>query len=433
MGHNRPSMMSAVAFGRAAFRAQTSPFIRAAQHVRNFNIHEFQSKILCDQHGVAIQKWRVGSTAQECQAGAAELAKEMKGDEIVIKAQVHAGGRGKGHFVENGYKGGVRFGTTPEEVAEATQNMLGNHLVTKQTSAEGALVSQVMVAESVDITSEKYVAFVMDRAVGGPACIASPQGGMDIEAVAEESPDALMVEPVDIKTGITNAQAVKIAKFCEFKPEMVAEAATMIERLYDMFVGLDATQVEINPMSETKEHGVITVDAKVNFDDNALFRQKEVYEMRDLTEEDPREVEADKWGLNYIGLDGNIACMVNGAGLAMATMDIIQLKGGMPANFLDVGGGAQENQVKEAFKILTADKQVKGILVNIFGGIMKCDIIAQGIVNAAKEVGVSVPLVVRLEGTNVELGKDIINNSGLPIITADDLDDAAQKAVKAIK
>jgi succinyl-CoA synthetase beta subunit len=396
--------------------------------VRFFNIHEYQGKILCDNYGVAVQKWRAASTPEEAKAGAVELGVK----EYVVKAQVHAGGRGKGTFIENGYKGGVQIKDTPDEVAEATSMMLGNHLVTKQTAAEGALVSQVMVAESVDITTEKYVAFVMDRAMGGPACIASPQGGMDIEAVAEETPDALMVEPVNIATGITKEQSTKIAEFCEFKPEFVAEAAVQIERLYDMFIGLDATQVEINPMSETKEHGVITVDAKVNFDDNALFRQQDVFAMRDTSEEDPREVEADKWGLNYIGLDGNIACMVNGAGLAMATMDIIQLYGGMPANFLDVGGGAQENQVKEAFKILTADAQVQGILVNIFGGIMKCDIIAQGIVNAAKEVGVDMPLIVRLEGTNVELGKKIINESGLTIITADDLDDAAQKAVAAI-
>lgn len=396
--------------------------------MRFFNIHEYQGKILCDNYGVAVQKWRAASTPEEAKAGAVELGVK----EYVVKAQVHAGGRGKGTFIENGYKGGVQIKDTPDEVAEATSMMLGNHLVTKQTAAEGALVSQVMVAESVDITTEKYVAFVMDRAMGGPACIASPQGGMDIEAVAEETPDALMVEPVNIATGITKEQSTKIAEFCEFKPEFVAEAAVQIERLYDMFIGLDATQVEINPMSETKEHGVITVDAKVNFDDNALFRQQDVFAMRDTSEEDPREVEADKWGLNYIGLDGNIACMVNGAGLAMATMDIIQLYGGMPANFLDVGGGAQENQVKEAFKILTADAQVQGILVNIFGGIMKCDIIAQGIVNAAKEVGVDMPLIVRLEGTNVELGKKIINESGLTIITADDLDDAAQKAVAAI-
>jgi len=326
----------------------------------------------------------------------------------------------------------VQFGNTPEEVEVAARNMLGKHLVTKQTPEGGALTSQVMIAESVDITTEKYVSFVMDRSVGGVAAMVSPQGGMDIEAVAEETPDALMVEPIDMATGITKDQASALAKFCEFKPEFQEQAADQIARLYDMFIGLDATQVEINPMAETKAHGVITVDAKVNFDDNALFRQKEVFAMRDTSEEDPREVEASKWGLNYIGLDGNIACMVNGAGLAMATMDIVQLYGGTPANFLDVGGGAQEDQVKEAFKILTADQRVKGILVNIFGGIMKCDIIAQGIVNAAKEVGVDMPLVVRLEGTNVELGKQIIQESGLTIITADDLDDAAQKAVKAI-
>jgi len=289
-----------------------------------------------------------------------------------------------------------------------------------------------MVAEAVDILSEKYVAFIMDRAMGGPACIASAQGGMDIEAVAEATPDAIMAEPVNIKTGITRDQSTKIARFCEFEEKNVDEAAGQIEKLYEMFIGLDATQVEINPMAETSKHGVITVDSKVNFDSNALYRQKEVFDMRDVSEEDPREVEADKWGLNYIGLDGNIACMVNGAGLAMATMDIVQLYGGKPANFLDVGGGAQEEQVKEAFKILTADPQVKGILVNIFGGIMKCDIIAQGIVNAAKDVGVELPLIVRLEGTNVELGKKIIDESGLTIINADNLDDAAQKAVKAI-
>jgi len=400
-----------------------------AAHVRNFNIHEYQGKILCDNYGVKVQKWRKAETPAEAMQGATEL--NVK--EYVVKAQVHAGGRGKGHFVENGYKGGVKIVKTPQEVADVSKFMFGNHLVTNQTAAEGALVSQLMIAESVDITSEKYVAFVMDRAMGGPACIVSAQGGMDIEAVAAKDPAAVLVEPIPIDVGLSTAQALKIARFAKFKPEMEAEAAEMITRLYKMFIGLDATQVEINPLAETKEHGVITVDAKVNFDDNALFRQKQVYDMRDLSEEDPREVEAGKWGLNYIGLDGNIACMVNGAGLAMATMDIIQLYGGKPANFLDVGGGAQENQVKEAFKILTADKQVKGILVNIFGGIMKCDVIATGIINAAKEVGVKIPLIVRLEGTNVELGKKLIKDSGLTIITADNLDDAAKKAVAAIK
>jgi succinyl-CoA synthetase beta subunit len=302
--------------------------------VRFFNIHEYQGKILCDKYGVAVQRWRKADTPEEAHQAGLDLAVP----EYVIKAQVHAGGRGKGHFIENpSGGGGVQFGTTPEECAAAAKNMLGYHLVTNQTGAEGNLTSQVMVAD-VDITSEKYVAFVMDRAMGGPACIVSAQGGMDIEAVAEKDPDALMVEPISMSTGITKEQATKLAEFAEFEAKFVPEAAVMIERLYDMFIGLDATQVEINPMAETKAHGVITVDAKVNFDDNALFRQKEVYEMRDLSEEDPREVEAGKWGLNYIGLDGNIACMVNGAGLAMATMDICHLYGGSPANFLDVGG-----------------------------------------------------------------------------------------------
>jgi len=431
--YNRPSMMSAVAFGRAAFRAQTSPFIRAAQHVRNFNIHEFQSKILCDQHGVAIQKWRVGSTAQECQAGAAELAKEMKGDEIVIKAQVHAGGRGKGHFVENGFKGGVQFTTSVDEVGGICDKMLGNHLVTNQTIPGGVPVRQIMVAESVDITSEKYLAFLMDRAHGGPAAVASRMGGMDIEAVAEENPEEIHVTPINIETGITDQQAVDIANQLEFTPDNVDEAATMIKNLYSLFIAKDAVQVELNPIAETKDHGVICVDAKLGFDENALYRQQEVVSYRDPTEEDPREVEADKVGLNYIGLDGNIACLVNGAGLAMATMDIIKLKGGEPANFLDVGGGATEEQVAAAFKLLTADPKCEAVLVNIFGGIMKCDVIAQGIVNAAKTVGVSVPLVVRLEGTNVELGKQIIAESGLAITPANDLDDAAVKAVAAIQ
>jgi len=419
--------------------ARTVPSRVAASHARFFNIHEYQGKILCDRYGVPVQKWRAANTPDEAFAGAESLAKEMTSGEFVIKAQVHAGGRGKGHFRENGDpaaqkgKGGVQFGTTPADVKAATAVMLNKHLITNQTTADGALVSQVMVAEAVDITSEKYVAFVMDRAMGGPCCIASAQGGMDIEAVAEKDPDAVMLEPVNMATGITSAQATKIAEFCKFEPAMVPQAADSITKLYDMFIGLDATQVEINPMAETNGHGVITVDAKVNFDDNALFRQQEVYAMRDTSEEDPREVEADKWGLNYIGLDGNIACMVNGAGLAMATMDIIQLYGGSPANFLDVGGGAQEQQVKEAFKILTKDPQVKGILVNIFGGIMQCDIIAQGIVNAARDTGLELPLIVRLEGTNVELGKKIIEESGLTIINADNLDDAAKKAVAAIQ
>jgi succinyl-CoA synthetase beta subunit len=425
-------MISAVS--RTALRSQSMPLMRAAamQQVRNFNIHEYQSKILCDQHGVRIQKWRVGETPEECAAGAAELRKEMKDKEIVIKAQVHAGGRGKGHFVENGYKGGVQFTENVDEVAGICEKMLGNHLVTNQTIPGGVPVRKIMVAESVDITSEKYLAFLMDRAQGGPAAVASRMGGMDLEAVAEDTPEALHVTPIDILEGITDAQATKIAKDLAFEAENVDEAKVMITNLYELFMATDAVQVELNPIAETAKHGVICVDAKLGFDDNALFRQKQVVDFRDPTEEDPREVEADKVGLNYIGLDGNIACLVNGAGLAMATMDIIKLKGGEPANFLDVGGGATEEQVAKAFELLTADPKCEAVLVNIFGGIMKCDVIAQGIVNAAKTVGVKVPLVVRLEGTNVEMGKKIIAESGLAITPAEDLNDAAAKAVAAI-
>merc|ERR1712086_618862 len=377
-----------LSLSRAAVRAQCSlKHAASVQQVRNFNIHEYQSKILCDQHGVTVQKWRCGSTPAECQAGAEELAKEMKGDEIVIKAQVHAGGRGKGHFIENGYKGGVQFTTKAGEVPGIVENMLGNHLWTNQTPEEGVLVRQVMVAESVDIT------------------------------------------PINISTGITKEQCDSIAKQLEFEPKFQEEAAVMINNLYNLFIATDAVQVELNPIAETKDHGVVCVDAKLGFDDNALYRQEQVVSFRDPTEEDPREVEADKAGLNYIGLDGNIACLVNGAGLAMATMDIIKLKGGDPANFLDVGGSATEEQVAEAFKILTADPKCEAILVNIFGGIMKCDVIAQGIVNAAKIVGLKVPLIVRLEGTNVDMGKKIISESGLAITPANDLDDAAIKAV----
>jgi len=419
-----------LSLSRAAVRAQCSlKHAASVQQVRNFNIHEYQSKILCDQHGVTVQKWRCGSTPAECQAGAEDLAKEMKGDEIVIKAQVHAGGRGKGHFIENGYKGGVQFTTNPADVPGVVENMLGNHLWTNQTPEEGVLVRQVMVAESVDITSEKYLAFLMDRAAGGPAAVASRMGGMDIEGVAETNPEEIHLTPIDISTGITKEQCDSIAKQLEFEPKFQDEAAVMINNLYNLFIATDAVQVELNPIAETKDHGVVCVDAKLGFDDNALYRQEQVVSFRDPTEEDPREVEADKAGLNYIGLDGNIACLVNGAGLAMATMDIIKLKGGDPANFLDVGGSATEEQVAEAFKILTADPKCEAILVNIFGGIMKCDVIAQGIVNAAKIVGLKVPLIVRLEGTNVDAGKKIIGESGLAITPANDLDDAAIKAV----
>jgi succinyl-CoA synthetase beta subunit len=317
--------------------------------------------------------------------------------------------------------------------------MLGNRLITKQTGPEGQLVTKVLVNEGITINAETYFAILMDRKYGGPVVVASTQGGMDIEEVAEKSPSAIITEPVDITKGLSDAQANKLASKLGFKGPLEGPARKQFQSLYSLFLGTDATQVEINPLAIGAVAGkpgsdtVFAVDAKLNFDDSASFRQQAIYGMRDKSMEDARDVAAEEAGLNYIGLDGNIGCMVNGAGLAMATMDIIKLHGGNPANFLDVGGGATASQVTQAFKILTSDPNVKAILVNIFGGIMKCDTIAQGILTAAKEVGLKVPLVVRLEGTNVEKGKELIRSSGLNIIAANDLDDAAKKAVATVK
>ena len=339
--------------------------------------------------------------------------------------------------------------------------MLGYNLITKQTTPEGVPVKTVMVAEALDIAREFYFAILMDRASGGPVLVASPQGGMDIEAVAEQTPHLIFKEPVDISKGVLPEQTKKLAEKLGFKGKNIetvraiislpfplplpfsnvvlfllsrVQASEQMQRLYKLFIGVDATMVEINPFGETPTGEVVAFDAKINFDDNAEFRQKSVFAQRDFDMEDPREAEAAKFNLNYIGMDGNIGCLVNGAGLAMATMDIIKLRGGSPANFLDVGGGATETAVKEAFKIITSDKQVKAILVNIFGGIMKCDTIAKGVIAAAREVKLSIPLVVRLEGTNVALAKKILSeNKDVPIISAEDLDDAATKAVKAIQ
>ncbi|KYR00414.1 succinate-CoA ligase (GDP-forming) [Tieghemostelium lacteum] len=411
---------------------QTIGFLKfnsANYQVRHLNLHEYQSKGLMDKYGVNTQKWRVISQSQE----AIKAVKELNAKELVVKAQVHAGGRGKGTFIETGFKGGVHLCKTGEEAERLSKEMLNKHLVTKQTTKEGTKVNHVMIAESVDPKRELYFAIVMDRKYGGPVMIASPKGGVDIEQVAEETPDLIFKEPIDIFKGIKPEQTKRLAEKLGFTGAKVKEAQDQMASLYDLFVKSDATQVEINPFAETTDNKIYAMDAKINFDDNAYFRQKEIFAMRDFGEEDPREVEASKFGLNYIGLDGNIGCMVNGAGLAMATMDIIKLKGGIPANFLDVGGGANETAVTEAFKILTKDPRVKCILVNIFGGIMKCDIIASGIVAACKQVGLKIPLVVRLEGTNVQLGKKILQDSGLNIVTANDLDDAAEKSVKSLK
>lgn len=391
------------------------------------NIHEYQAKQLFERFGVATPKGIAAATAQE----AAQTARNMGLSQYVVKAQVHAGGRGKGTF-KNGFKGGVHVVKSVEEVEEVAGKMLNQVLVTKQTGETGKLVSKIMVAEAVDLKKECYFAILQDRARECPVIVASTEGGMDIEEVAATRPEAIIREHIDPALGILPFQALKIAVALGLTGPLLRQATKLITNVYKLFTALDCSLVEINPLVVTTDDRVCALDAKFNFDDNALYRHPEIMEMRDETEEDPREVEAGKYDLNYIGLDGNIGCMVNGAGLAMATMDIIKYYGGEPANFLDVGGSATEEMVTNAFRILTSDKNVKA-LVNIFGGIMRCDVIAQGIVAAAKNIDMKIPLVVRLEGTNVEIGKKILADSGISIIPADNLDEAAQKAVAAVK
>jgi succinyl-CoA synthetase beta subunit len=390
------------------------------------NIHEYQAKELFLKFGVATAPGGVAHTPAE----AAAVARELGSGELVVKAQIHAGGRGKGTF-QSGFKGGVHLCQTPEEAGELAGKMLGQVLVTHQTGPEGRLVNQVLVARGVSIAKEYYFAILMDRASGAPVVIASTEGGVEIEAVAEKTPEKILREPVHPALGLQPYQARKVAQQLGFHGALNKPAAELFLAVFRLFLACDCSMVEINPLVLTPDNQVLALDAKFNFDDNALYRHKDIVAMRDVAEEDPREVEASKFNLNYIGLDGDIACLVNGAGLAMATMDIIKYHGGNPANFLDVGGGATEQQVTEAFKILVADPKVKAILVNIFGGIMQCDIIAHGIINAVKAVNLPVPLVVRLEGTNVEAGKKLIAESGLPVITANDLTDAAVKVVAA--
>ncbi len=392
------------------------------------NIHEYQAKQLFERFGVATPKGIAAATAQE----AAQTARNMGLSQYVVKAQVHAGGRGKGTF-KNGFKGGVHVVKSVEEVEEVAGKMLNQVLVTKQTGETGKLVSKIMVAEAVDLKKECYFAILQDRARECPVIVASTEGGMDIEEVAATRPEAIIREHIDPALGILPFQALKIAVALGLTGPLLRQATKLITNVYKLFTALDCSLVEINTLVVTTDDRVCALDAKFNFDDNALYRHPEIMEMRDETEEDPREVEAGKYDLNYIGLDGNIGCMVNGAGLAMATMDIIKYYGGEPANFLDVGGSATEEMVTNAFRILTSDKNVKALLVNIFGGIMRCDVIAQGIVAAAKNIDMKIPLVVRLEGTNVEIGKKILADSGISIIPADNLDEAAQKAVAAVK
>jgi succinyl-CoA synthetase beta subunit len=394
------------------------------------NIHEYQAKGLLGKFGVAVPQGGVAYTPDE----AVSVASGLDGPVYVVKAQIHAGGRGAGHFADTpGGKGGVRICKSREEVAEAARAMLGKVLVTKQTGPQGKEVKRLYVEDGCDIQRELYLSMLVDRGEGRVVVVASTEGGMEIEEVAAEQPEKILKEVVDPAIGLMPFQARKIAFGLGLEGKQVSAAVRFLTGMYQAFTELDASLVEINPLVVTGDGGVLALDAKMNFDDNALFRHKDVEEMRDEDEEDPAELEAGRHELNYVKLDGNIGCMVNGAGLAMATMDIIKLYGGEPANFLDVGGGATKERVTAAFKIILSDANVEGILVNIFGGIMRCDVIAEGVVAAAREVSLHVPLVVRLEGTNVELGKKILSESGLPIVSADNLADAAEKVVKAVK
>ncbi|CAL8103849.1 unnamed protein product [Orchesella dallaii] len=393
---------------------------------RFLNLLEYQGKAILDKSGVAVQKFVVVDDASQILS----KVSNFRVDEYVIKAQVHAGGRGKGHF-DTGFKGGVHILKVSKKVPDIVAAMLGNKLITKQTPPGGVPVNSVMIAESVDIFEEKYLCFLLDRSSSGPICIASPAGGVDIEQVAESNPEKIKTVSIDVMEGLTLSSALEIARFLEFDPKSVDQAASEIAKLYDVFMKYDVTQLEINPFASTNR-GVLCVDAKVQIDDNACFRQKAIFDDESTAESDPREVEAAKYNLNYIQMNGNIGCLVNGAGLAMATMDIIKLYGGEPANFLDVGGAVQENQVTEAFRIISSDPSVKAILVNVFGGIVNCATIASGVIAAVKNIGLKVPLVVRLEGTNVHNAKKMLADSGLKILSAEDLGDAAQKAVRCL-
>ena len=383
-------------------------------------VHEYQAKEILRHYGVPTPRGEVVDTPDE-----ARLAAKQLGGRVVVKAQIHAGGRGKG--------GGVKLAKTPDEAAELTKKMLGMTLVTHQTGPEGRVVRKVLVEEALNIDKELYLGITLDRKLGMPVIMASKQGGMEIEEVAARDPRAIHREPIDAVLGAQPFQARAVAYALGLTGDAYKKCVDFVQKLMRAYIETDASLAEINPLLITKEGDVIALDAKMTFDDNAMFRHKDFVEMRDLHEEDPLEVEASKFGLNYIKLDGNVGCMVNGAGLAMATMDIIKIAGGQPANFLDVGGGASAEQVKNAFRIILSDKNVKAILINIFGGIMRGDRIAEGVVSASKEIGLPVPVVVRLEGTNVELGKEILAKSGLPLITADGMWDAAVKVVEAAK
>ena len=385
------------------------------------NIHEHQAKQILEKYGAPVPKGVFGLSVNE----AVEKAKSLETKKYVLKAQIHAGGRGKA--------GGVKILDNLQELEKAANELFGKTLVTHQTGPEGREVKRLYIEESSEIDKEFYLSCLVDRASSKIAFISSDQGGMDIEEVASKTPEKIITTKVDFNDDISDKDCEEIIKIFDLKDSAQNQGISLIKAIYKMFVNTDANMVEINPLILTKDNKIICLDAKVNFDDNALFRHPEILELRDLNEEDPTEIEASKHELAYIKLDGSIGCMVNGAGLAMATMDIIKLYGKEPANFLDVGGGASKEKVAAAFKIILSDKNVKGILINIFGGIMRCDVLAQGVVDAAKEINISVPLVVRLAGTNFKEGKEILDSSGLEIISANDLDDAAKKIVEAIK
>ncbi|MEL6519866.1 MAG: ADP-forming succinate--CoA ligase subunit beta [Pseudomonadota bacterium] len=395
------------------------------------NIHEYQAKALLRSYGAPVSDGRIVLKSEDAKTAAAEL----DGPLWVVKAQIHAGGRGKGHFKENeaGEKGGVRLAKSVAEAAEEAERMLGRTLITHQTGPAGKQVNRVYIEDGSGIETELYLALLVDRASSRISFVCSTEGGMDIEEVAAETPEKILSFSVDPATGYQPYHGRRIAFMLGLKGGQVKQCVKLMGTLYKLFVEKDMEMLEINPLIVTDGGDLKCLDAKVGFDGNAVYRHPDVAQLRDETEEDPKELAASKYDLNYIALDGEIGCMVNGAGLAMATMDIIKLYGAEPANFLDVGGGATTEKVTEAFKIITSDPNVKGILVNIFGGIMRCDVIAEGVITAVKEVGLEVPLVVRLEGTNVEKGKELINTSGLNVIAADDLKDGAQKIVKAVK
>jgi succinyl-CoA synthetase beta subunit len=381
-------------------------------------IHEYQAKAILARHGVPVPRSEVAFNSTE----ADDIARRLGGDIVVVKAQIHAGGRGKG--------GGVKLAKSPDEAEQLAKKMIGMTLVTHQTGPEGRVVSRVLIEEGLKMTRELYVSIVLDRASGKPVVMASADGGMDIEEVAAKTPERIHRIYIEPGTGLIPFQARQLAFAIGLEGAQVNKAVKLLSSLYEAFLATDASLIEINPLVVTATGDLLALDAKMNFDDNALYRHPDIKDLRDLGEEDPLEIEASKYSLNYIHLDGNIGCMVNGAGLAMATMDIIKLAGGEPANFLDVGGGANAEQIRNAFKILMSDKNVKAVLINIFGGILRCDVLAQGVIAAVKELGVPVPIVVRMEGTNVEEGKRLLRDSGMKFTTADSMGEAADKVVQ---